>query len=121
MKEIRYKTKTVPFKGGMFSNCIAIGGYATTTISYFDPTFAPTGRIKRREIMEIFDVYIVNRVTCKILRKETLVGSDEGDAALALTLTAEEQALKAEDDLDIVFSSVGSFEKRVAQRIKVEK
>lgn len=71
--------------------------------------------------MNIFDVYIVNRVTCKILRKETLIGSDEGDAALTLTLTAEEASLKSEDDLDIIYNEVGSFEKRVTQRIKVEK
>ena len=100
---------------GNYSNCtiVSIGG---------SPYWQPVGKInKRREVMTLFKVYVVDRRAGVLTSEHTLVGSDEADAALALTLTDEELKLKKRDDLDIIWQQVGTFEKRVIKSVRMEK
>jgi len=75
---------------------------------------------KRREDMTLFKVFCVDRMKGVVTSEHTLVGKDKEDAALELHLTEPELALKSDDDLDIIWQSVGAFEKRVIERIKME-
>lgn len=68
--------------------------------------------------MRLYKAYIVNRATAELLDEATLIGRDKEDAALGLTLTDAQKALKADDDLEIIWQEVGAFEKREVQRIK---
>ena len=75
---------------------------------------------KRREEMTLFKVYCVDRLKGVVTSEHTLVGNDKEDAALELQLAPEEKILKSTDDLDVVWQTVGRFEKRVIERVKME-
>ena len=73
---------------------------------------------KGRKMMNLYKVFIVNAITGTLLNEYSVIGKDQGEAALSLTLTSDELALKAKDDLEIVWQKVGEYDKREVQRVR---
>ena len=73
---------------------------------------------KGRKRMNLYKVFIINAFTGSLLSEHTVVGKDQGEAALGITLTSDELALKAKDDLEMIWQKVGDFEKREVQRVR---
>lgn len=103
--------------GGMWASTCVVNytyfGNGSYGIGYDKP--------KRRECMTLYKVFCVDRNVGKLTSEHTLVGNDKEDAALELVLTDAEKALKLDDDLDIIWQSVGTFEKRVVERIRMDR
>ena len=70
--------------------------------------------------MNLYKVYIVDRKKGVLLAEHTLVGKDTGDAALELELTEGMKALKGKDELEIVWQTVGGFEKKTVKSVRME-
>lgn len=71
--------------------------------------------------MTLFKVYLLDVRKGEITSEHTLVGRDKGDAVLGLSLTDAEQKLKKRDELEILWSQVGEFEKLKVERVTIEK
>ena len=71
--------------------------------------------------MTLFKVFVIDRYKGVLLSEHTVIGVDEGEAALNFSLTDEERKIKSKDDLEIIWQRVGEFEKREVQRTRVEK
>ena len=71
--------------------------------------------------MILFKVFVIDRYKGTLTREHTVIGRDEGEAALEFSLTEAEKKLKGKDDLEIIFKNMGEFEKREVQRTIIEK
>lgn len=71
--------------------------------------------------MTLFKVYLLDIRKAVVTSEHTLVGRDKGDAGLGLALKPEEQKLKARDELEILWQTVGEFEKLKIDRVTIEK
>jgi len=99
------------------------GTAATTTgiVWNYVGGYGQTPTKKRREQMTLFKVYLLDVRKGEVTSEHTLVGRDKGDAGLGLALNAREQKLKRRDELEILWSTVGEFEKLKIERVTIEK
>ena len=70
--------------------------------------------------MTLFKVFVIDRYKGVLMSEHTVIGRNEGEAALNFSLTDEEKKLKAKDDLEIIWQDVGEFEKREVKRVRME-
>ena len=99
-----------------WANCMAT---TCAVVGYRSESFQPVKR--GRNLMTLFKVFVIDRYKGVLLSEHTVIGVDEGEAALNFSLTDEERKIKSKDDLEIIWQRVGEFEKREVQRTRVEK
>lgn len=66
---------------------------------------------ERRNMMTLYEVYIIDTKECKVLDVQNVIGKSEQDAAMEVELDDEMRALRGKDRLAIIYKTVGSFEK----------
>lgn len=116
---ITWQTQATNNTNGMYVQAVQGPYYATASILTFWP---PVGyeEPKRRNRMTLYRAYVIDRFKGEVLSEHTVVGRDTGEAALNFSLTAEEKALKQKDDLEIIWQTVGQFDKVEVTRTRQE-
>ena len=87
---------------------------ATTcgTYTYIQP-------MEEKRMVDVYQVFVLNRETEELLSTQTTVGEGEADAMLGFELTDEMKKLKRMDKLSILTTRVGQFEKYEIQEVRV--
>ena len=100
-------------------NAVLAGGMATACQAYPIYTGWEDNLKEKKRMVDVYQVFVLNRETEELLSTQTTVGEGEADAILGFELTDEMKKLKRMDKLSILTTRLGQFEKYEIQEVRV--
>jgi hypothetical protein len=96
-----------------------MGGMATTCGVHYAPMVSDVPKPEEKRMVDVYQVFVINRETEELMDTTTVVGEGEADAMVGFPLTSEMKKLKRMDKLVILTRQVGNFEKFEIQEVRV--
>lgn len=84
------------------------------TTGVYDPKYKT---VKRRNEMNIFKVFLVDKVNCEVLVEKTVVANDESGVLFDFALTEDQKKKLKRGDYEVVTHKMESFERITATRV----